>query len=68
MSRKKRIHVSLPGPISDALEALAALEGRAVSDVLEELSRKRLTDLGALPAVSAEAIAAEVKKKTKRNK
>lgn len=67
MSKKTRVHVTLPGPISDALEALAVLEGRSVSDILEELSRKRLTDLGALAPVSGDAIAAEVKKRRKRN-
>lgn len=67
MSKKTRVHVTLPGPISNGLEALASLEGRSVSDIVEELSRKRLTEVGALPTITAEDIATEIRKRRKRN-
>ena len=68
MSKKRRVHITLPGPISDGLEALARLEGRSVSDILEELSRNELKGRGFAPKITGEEIAAEIAKTKTRKK
>jgi hypothetical protein len=58
--KKIAVHVSMPPGISVALKALAEIEGRAVSDILEELARGLLRSKGYEPPVTGEDIAARV--------
>ena len=58
----KRIHASLPEPISEGLEALATIEKRTVSDILAELSRAYLKENGYLTNATPGEVAAAVEK------
>jgi hypothetical protein len=63
MSTKRRIHVTLPEPLSDALEALAKLEGRSVSELLEEITRDSLRQRNLLPSPTAQQLLDEMRKR-----
>lgn len=67
MSRgKKRIHITIANPLADALEALAQLEGRTISEVLDDLARQHLRARGYEPAATAEAISQIVAKRVRK--
>ena len=68
MSNKRRVHITLSPAISDGLEALARLEGRSVSDILEELSRNELKGRGFAPKITGAEIAAEIAKTKTRTR
>jgi hypothetical protein len=62
MSQKRRVHITLPDPLANALEALAEIEGRSFSDLLEELGRAELRSRGLLPQVSGKELVAQLKR------
>ena len=64
-TNKVQIKVSFTGPVSAALKAIAKLEGREISDILEEAARNVLRDRGVEPKASASEIAAEMKQQEK---
>lgn len=63
MRAKKRVHVTMAGLVLDGLEALATLQGRALSDLLEELGRGELERHGITPEITADDIKAEIAKR-----
>lgn len=65
MNRKVRKHVTLPGQLSEILEAAAALDGRSLSDLLTELGRDYAKTHGLIKPPTAEDIAALKKRGTK---
>lgn len=62
MNSKKRVHVTMPDMVLEALEALAKLRGQSLSDLIEDLGRKELEARGVGPQISAEDIAAAVQR------
>jgi hypothetical protein len=69
MSRgKRRIHITIANPLADALEALALLEGRSISEVLDDLARQHLRARGYEPPITADDISSEVSKRSRKKK
>lgn len=68
MSPKKRVHVTFPVVVLEALEALAVLRGETLSDLLVNLGRDKLKEHGIGPEITAEAIAAAIERKRGRKK
>lgn len=60
MRAKKRVHVTLPGVVLDALEALARLNDQSLSDLMEDLGRAELQARGIGPKITAKDIEAEI--------
>jgi metal-responsive CopG/Arc/MetJ family transcriptional regulator len=63
---KRRIHITLPNPLVEALEALAQLEGRTISELIDDVARQNLRARGYEPRVTAEAISQEVAKRARK--
>lgn len=66
--KKVPVHVTLPHPLAAALKAYAELEGRAVSDVLEELGRNLLREKNAIKEPTGQEILARVAQMLTENK
>lgn len=65
---KPRVHISIAEPILEGLEALAALQKRPLSDLLEELGRDALKELGIVKPVTASEIEAEIERRRDEKK
>jgi hypothetical protein len=67
MSRgKRRIHITIANPLADALEALATLEGRSISEVVDDLARQHLRTRGYEPPITPDDIKSEVSRRSKQ--
>ncbi len=65
-SHKKRTSITLSEPIANALVALAELQGRNLSELVEELGREILREHGHLPVISAQDLQKAVQERTKK--
>lgn len=63
---KRRIHITMANPLADALEALAVLEGRTISELLDDVARQHLRARGYEPQVSPGDLATELSRRSKR--
>ncbi len=63
---KRRIHITIANPLADALEVLAALEGRSISEVIDDVARQHLRSRGYEPVITPEDIATELVKRGKK--
>ena len=63
---KRRIHLTMADPLIEALEALAALEGRTISELLDDVARQHLRARGYEPLITPDDITAAVGKKGKK--
>lgn len=53
---KRRVHLTIPPQLWDALEALAAYEGRTTSEVVEDIIRQHLKSEGLLKPPTPEQL------------
>jgi hypothetical protein len=60
--KKVTHHISLEGPLSDAVRALATLEGREINDYFREGLRNILKERGLDPIAKPDAISAEIER------
>lgn len=65
-THKKRTNITLSEPIANALAALATLQGRTLSELLEELGREILREHGCLPSVTPEELQKAIDARTKK--
>lgn len=60
--KKMRTHITLAGPVLQALEALARIQGITLSDLVEDLGRAHLKEHNALPEITPQQIEEEIKR------
>ena len=65
---KSRIHLTLPAPILEALEALATIKKVTVSDIVEDLSEAALREMGVLPKITGDDVKAVIEANRKKGK
>jgi hypothetical protein len=65
---KRRIHITMADPLIDALEALAGLEGRTISELLDDVARQHLRARGYEPRITPEDISTAMSKSGKKKK
>jgi hypothetical protein len=64
MSRgKRRIHITIANPLADALEALAGLEGRTISELIDDIGRQHLRAQGYEPRITSDDISTVLTKR-----
>ena len=58
----------MANPLVDALEALAGLEGRTISELLDDIARQHLRSMGHEPRITGDDISGAIGKKPKKAK
>lgn len=65
---KSRVHITLPEPLLEALEAIALLKKVSLSDIVEDISAAALREMGVLPEITGDQVREVIESNRKSGK